>query len=594
MRRRAALIAALAIAAAGALPSGAAGAGVVTHGLMAERAVAHVASPELAALLRANRSSLLSGAAFPDGGYAAQGFPGSNYSEISHWQRFVDGYAAHVRAKQGCGALAAPTGPCAALVAHLMGVAAHGMGDETWDWLFEPRVTDHHEDPTHPSCATGGGQVNGLPPCSLIDNIEYAMDVVAIVDHARWEDTGLDPPPFDDLLAVYRSIGRPDVTREGLVAGHGALTFAAAGERAGAAADSQRVRAQMPWSASHYTTEAGGIDWSARAIARYLDAVWVKLTGPAGSNPPLRLAAVHPAPGDLTVETTWQPPRTSPGPRTGGGRLRVLAVLSNSLDARTVTPASFRLLDARGEDVAPLPGYPRAGPYHTSDGTHSMLFYPATNLEPCARYTAVITTGVRDEKGGALAGEVRWTFTTRGADGPCPAAQAGSPPGRAGAPGGRPAVRRCLPRRVEVRNGSLAGIRVGARPGEVTSRAGAPGRRRGGTWRWCVRGGGKVIAVFSPQGRVLFTASTARGHRRVRAAPGVSLRRLRRVFGRSGLRRVRGDVYAVRRGRSRGVLFGIRRGRVRYVAAAGRSLLRSPRLLVRYHLRAGFLRPPGR
>lgn len=580
------------------VPASAGAAGVVTHGLMAEKAIPHVQSPQLAALLRARRSVLVSGAAYPDGGYGAQGAPGSGYSEVTHWEGFVNAYAAHIRAKPGCGPLSAPAGPCASLVAHLMGVAAHGMGDETWDWLFEPRVTDHGEDPTHPNCH---GPTAPVPLCSLIDSIEYAMDVVAIPDYDRWDDTASDPPPFDDLLAAYRAIGRDDVTREGIVAGQTFLTAAMAGERAGAAADSQRVRRQMPWSATHYGSEPGGIEWSARAIARYLDAVWAKLVGPAGAPPPPGIAAVHPAPGQAGVDTAWQPPRTSPGPHTGGGRLRVLAVLSNAVDPASISTDTFRLLDQSGAPVPALGGFPKAGPYHTSDGTHSLLFYPAVDLEPCERYTAVLTTGIRDRAGAPLPAAARWSFTTAGAACRPPpplrrppsvaapgAADAGSPAAR------RPRARRCLPRRVRVGRRSLAGVALRARGGQVARRVGSPLRRRLGTWRWCVRGGGKAIAVFSRNGGALFAASTARGHRRGAARPGISLRTLKRIFRRAGLRRVRGQVYVVRRGSSRGLVLGVRGRRVRYIAVADRVLLRSPRLLLRFHRRAGFLKPRSR
>jgi hypothetical protein len=44
----------------------------------------------------------------------------------------------------------------------------------------------------------------------------------------------------------------------------------------------------------------------------------------------------------------------------------------------------------------------------------------------------------------------------------------------------------------------------------------------------------------------------------------------------------------VRKGRWKRAIFGTRRGRIRYVGLADRRLLRHPRLLVRYHKKAGF------
>jgi hypothetical protein len=148
---------------------------------------------------------------------------------------------------------------------------------------------------------------------------------------------------------------------------------------------------------------------------------------------------------------------------------------------------------------------------------------------------------------------------------------------------------RCLPRRVKLGAKSLAGIGLRNRSSTVVRRRGLPSRRRKGVWRYCVTGGGKVIVVFNKRKRALFIATTARGHRRGKVRPGVRARTARRVFGRS-LRRVRSGVYRVRRGRSKYLVIGVRRGRVRYLALADRTLLRSRRLLLRYHKRAGFVR----
>jgi hypothetical protein len=417
---------------------------------MAELGSYQVRSPQLMALLSAQRDVLLSGAHYPDAGYWASGagIPGGDYGEISHWERFANGYVAHIRDKQArgeCGTkgLADPQGPCADLIAHMMGAAAHGITDETWDWLFEPRVTDHGEVPDHPTCHEEHGAVilNAVPPCSLIQNIEYAMDVVAIVDHNRWAKIPAYVPDTAELVQVYERIkreGDPEITEDGIRGGHSLSTAAMTGERLGAAVDSERVRQQMPWASSHYYTEPGGVLWSSRAVAGYMDALWAKLHG---THPAPRLVAQHPAEGATGVPFSWLPPLTSPGPHTGGGEKRVIAVLSSSLAPATVGSETFKLLDPQGVSVSALEGLPRVGPYGGDEGTHSMLFYPAVDLTPCARYTAVATTGIRDHAGAMLPQDARWSFTTRaqGAPGtPCP-----RPHGPA-RPAGAPALDRAL------------------------------------------------------------------------------------------------------------------------------------------------------
>ena len=174
-------------------------AGIVTHAWMAETAIAHTDAPDLRALLVAHADQVRAGAEFPDGGYLAQrlGVAGGGYGEEAHWQRFVDAYLAQIRNRVDCGLLTDPAGPCAAEVAHLFGVAAHGMGDEVWDWLFEPNAPDRGESFIPPELASIVGP----------GGIEVQMDVIAIVDHGR--PTGPVPPlPNEaDVLAAFASAG---------------------------------------------------------------------------------------------------------------------------------------------------------------------------------------------------------------------------------------------------------------------------------------------------------------------------------------------------------------------------------------------------
>lgn len=439
MRYSLRMLAPLAVAIGLALPSHALAAGMTTHAWMAEDAVRHVDDPELRTLLSRHRRALMSGAAYPDSGYAVGSLPGGSYGEISHWERFTNAYAARVRSKPRCAStIERGRGRCARLIAHLMGTAAHGMGDEVWDWLFEPQMHDHGESPSdrsrvddQPGWAelqlTPVGPLLGpglldleralLAPTigPLIGSPEYAMDVIAIADHHRvlYSPT---PPPVRDLLAVYRSIGRDDVTGEGILAGHAAVTGIQGAQRAGVV-EADSVRTDLPYTSAHMHDESGGVHYTAEAIAGYYEALWRKL---AGHRPAPRVAAVHPERDERGVPFVAQPPRTSPGPLVGGAANRIVAVLTSAVDPTTLGPRSFRVRDERGRVVPALDGTPRAGPYHTEDGTHSLLWHPAGDLKPCTRYRAELTRRLRDLSGERLARPVRWTFTTRAADGRCP------------------------------------------------------------------------------------------------------------------------------------------------------------------------------
>ncbi|MGN6695994.1 MAG: hypothetical protein ACTHN0_17585, partial [Aquihabitans sp.] len=132
----AALVAVLALSALAFTPGKAEAAGVTTHAWMDITAIDQVTNPQLKALLVANVDYVRSGAHFPDSGYALS----NQYGEEAHWQRFTDALAARIRSRSDCPDLTDPQGPCAHLIAFMMGLNGHGMGDEVWDWLFEPRA----------------------------------------------------------------------------------------------------------------------------------------------------------------------------------------------------------------------------------------------------------------------------------------------------------------------------------------------------------------------------------------------------------------------------------------------------------------------
>ncbi|MGN6695619.1 MAG: hypothetical protein ACTHN0_15680 [Aquihabitans sp.] len=103
---------------------------------MAASAVQRVANPQLEALLNAHLDMVRADAFFPDTGY----YSPNTFGEEPHWQRWHDALAERIRNRSDCPELTAPNGPCAPIIAFLMGAIAHGMGDEMWDWLFEPRA----------------------------------------------------------------------------------------------------------------------------------------------------------------------------------------------------------------------------------------------------------------------------------------------------------------------------------------------------------------------------------------------------------------------------------------------------------------------
>ena len=409
----------LAVAALGLSAPAANAAGETTHAWMVDKAIAYLPAGPLKRLLRAQRLQALAGAAYPDTGYWVEpgpfpmrpnARPSDDFGETSHWERFIDAYVAHIR-HSDCGDLTDPAGPCAPMIAHMLGAAGHGLGDELWDWLFEPTMADHGEDPARNFFAEGrpAGVLDGNPLDEASSSPEYAMDVVAVWRHGQLLPPQLPPPPVDDLVEVYADLGL-DVTPEHILAGHAVGLSMISAEHAVAPEEGPRVEQDMPWAASHFVTSPGGVNDVGHAIDGYFTALWHRLLDDTPPAP--QVTRRYPHPGTDDVPITWLPARTSPGPYGGGARNRIIFVLSNAVDPASVAPQNARLLDPEGNEVPQLSGFPRPGPYGAADGTHAVLLYPASDLRPCARYRVEVTTGIRDIDGASLTAPVRWSFRT--------------------------------------------------------------------------------------------------------------------------------------------------------------------------------------
>lgn len=157
----------------------------------------------------------------------------------------------------------------------------------------------------------------------------------------------------------------------------------------------------------------------------------------------------------------------------------------------------------------------------------------------------------------------------------------GTTPGRAESDGRR--ARPCMPRslRVTSRRIGAARLRGSMRRLQRRYRVASRGRR---AVRFCVRGGGRFL-VRARRGRIVFVASTARGHRTRRVGPGQRVRG-RRI---AGVRRARpAMLLGTRRGRGPGrLVYGTRDDRLRYLAVVPRRDAQRPLRLARQLRRLG-------
>ncbi len=429
-------------------------AGMSTHALMAEYGRRYLPDTHpLKAVLTAHRPALLAGALYPDGGYATgAAFPGDrNVAEDAHWEYFVNPLM-QVLHDAGCvsgesldvpvfsGTLdyvtTTATGlaplaelrfddSCGTQIAYAMGIAAHGLGDEVWDALFEPQVRERGEeaesspaytlDAFPPGADPSVGDLlrgvigdepfealrAGFDPVSL-NSIEYAMDVIAIREQQLWADVPyLTFPPADTLAEAYRRAGRDaDVSREAIERAALATRTLVLAERLGAVAEYDRVRQQMPWAAGHYFTGSGGVIHVGKMIAGYYLHLWDKLqAGVVNARGP-RVVGVHPDNGEQAV------------PIHASADRYVRVFISSGVDRASVAnaPGALVLFAPDGQIVeARLSGF---GPLYQGEGTHGIGIEITGALQPDTEYTAVITPRARDDRGRALMEPLVWTFRT--------------------------------------------------------------------------------------------------------------------------------------------------------------------------------------
>ena len=210
---------------------------------------------------------------------ARAGTPGGDYGEEAHWQRFIDAYAAQIRSDPACAPLTDPAGPCAATIAHLMGAAAHGMGDEVWDWLFEPngpglRRVVPAERPRGRSSAPAASRSSSTS------------------SRSRGTRRPVGPtPPIPDAAkidAAFASVGRGDIDPARVRRRRAASSSVERGaEAVWAPLHIDALERAMPWTSAHLIDAAGGVDFGADAIAGYYETLWGDLLGDV---PPTRVS----------------------------------------------------------------------------------------------------------------------------------------------------------------------------------------------------------------------------------------------------------------------------------------------------------------
>ena len=197
------------------------------------------------------------GSLFPDSGYAV----GDDYGELAHWEAFLDAYIVDLRARYGSDY---SSEPARLEVAFLLGVASHGMADQSYDTTLLARAIE-----------VDGPEPESVSVDQYADYFLLDHDVSFTVE--AWA-------PYTRLPAVIASASGGHAVTEDLLM-----------EAMDRMATVTRVQSDSPISRSLYWTAwesfpflgthlgndqaLGSLPWLASMIAEYWQVVWRRLHG---------------------------------------------------------------------------------------------------------------------------------------------------------------------------------------------------------------------------------------------------------------------------------------------------------------------------
>ncbi|UQA56887.1 Ig-like domain-containing protein [Polyangium aurulentum] len=363
-------IAALAflLAAIGVTPTASA-TGMQGHIYMAQCAAEQVTDPRLRALFDAHRNDLSNGAFFPDSGYTADDH---DQGEIPHWEQYVQGYVEVIRARYE---KPFENPESAAHVAFLMGLAAHGITDSTFDSLLYERA-------------------DGVDPGDMKD-FDMAMDIFLVHDHPRYylPEIAIDTKTQSEIF--HQKINHP-VSPEAIDA---AMSTAWSGISVVAqflylGADEWGTK--FPWARKSLRDPRtpGGYPFGARVTAGYYREILRRLDG----NPSASDVVIGAYPDDA------YPLATLDNTRPDG---KIVLFFGEGMDRATIDDAVVTVHDAMGQVV------PTTVSVYRGDQWANVLRVTAqAPWQPSTKYTAVLHKSIKTLSGASPTDDLVFSFTT--------------------------------------------------------------------------------------------------------------------------------------------------------------------------------------
>lgn len=310
------------------------------------------------------------GSMFPDGGYAV----GDDYGEHAHWSPFLNAYVTYLRDTYlGDYSSAAARKE----VAFLMGVASHGIADQTYDTTLLARAIEIDGDPA---------------------NVDQEADYFIVIDQnvqlftQAWA-------PYQDLETVFSTGIGYSVSEAVMTAGTTAMEAAIALQRSTALQQYIPAWQHYPWLGSHvYNEDApGSLPHLAELVQRHWQVLWQRLLFAEDFD---QDAVVGFVPGQ------WQdafPVDTSEG----AAYFRIGVLFGYGVSRAQVTP----LIDLLDESSTSVPFTLRT-PYN-GDIRNYMWLEPSAPLLYDHEYRVVVGAGVENNNGDTTTVDHVLTFRTR-------------------------------------------------------------------------------------------------------------------------------------------------------------------------------------
>lgn len=358
-----------------------------THVWITLHAAEQVQDPTLRALLAEHPNALINGSMFPDGGYAVN----HPYGEAGHWEGVHDPFRDGLRENQD--PLDVPE-----LVAFYMGMASHGMADQSFDAFYFSQSRGLDAD---------YGWADG-------ESFDEASDVIWAAAHGGAPVPERQVPT--EMPGIYAEVGievDPGTLDDGQRLVISALELVALlSENEAKVAEYQAL---FPWGGANLEQPLPGAPADqARIVAAYLDSLWVDLE--QGDQP---LAVVATVPEDGAYG--WPTASEELGSRLG-------VVFSKAMAQGEVRPENLSLVS---EDGAVIPV--EANLFYGS-GSHVLHVLPQENLASDADYRLTLSAGVQAQDGRSLPEDFSFSFSTRAP--PVDTVDSGSAAGGCGGCGG--------------------------------------------------------------------------------------------------------------------------------------------------------------